>query len=134
MAVKIIKKPAVKVKRPVPMKSLPPVEPHFLLPAPKPHTAILLAVALLPVLVVLLYALYPWFSLSSVASRNLVLEATFLFLVGLVILAIYIAKLFYDLLMKKLDAAEKDKHVISLMMLFSLSIIIFSAVLYLIQP
>ncbi|MFA6553712.1 MAG: hypothetical protein WCT27_04760 [Patescibacteria group bacterium] len=134
MPPKTSKRPAAKTKKTEPMKSLPPAEPHFLLPAPKRHTIILCIVALLPVLVVLLYALYPWFSLSGVASRNLVLEATFLFIIGLAVLAVYIAKLFYDLLMRKTEAVEKDKHIIGLMIFFSFTIMFFSAVLFLIQP
>ncbi len=134
MATKNTKKVQKTIKKVEPQKSLPLAVPHYLLPAPKPHTALLSAVAALPILVVLLYAVYPWFSLSHTASRNLVLEATFLFLVGLVVLATYIAKLFYDLLMRKTEAVDRDKHMIGLMTFFSFSIMIFSVVLYLIQP
>jgi len=125
-------KPKIKKIKVVP--ALPLATPRLLLPAPHPHTAVLLVIAVLPIVLVVLFAAYPWFTLSNAVTRTLILETSFVYLVGLIALAVYIVKLFYDLLMKKTGDIEHDKHIIGLLILFAFCILVFTSILYFIEP
>lgn len=113
---------------------LPPAASRLLLPAPHPHMFVLMALACLPIVLVVLFAVFPQIDLSGAVSRGLVFAASALFVAGMVALCVFIAKLFYDLLMNRSDKIDHDKHVIGVLMLFTVSVLIFSVTLYYLQP
>lgn len=124
-------KAAKSTKPKPPLPSLPPEEKQLFLPKPTRHVWPLVGIVVLAVALVGSYAIHPWFSISTGATRVLMTVIMVVFLLGLIALFIALIKLFVDIWRSHTAALEQDKHNIVILLVLLLSIVIFSSTVYL---
>lgn len=119
-------------------KPLPPIPPtlpleekQLLLPKPTRHFWPFAFIVLIFLAVVASYAIHPWFSISTGATRVIMTIVMVIFLLGLLALFVMLAKLFIDIWRSHAAALEQDKHTIVVVLVLLLSIVIFSSTVYL---
>lgn len=116
------------------MTSLPKEEKKLYLPQPGFHFWPFLLMVILPVLFVLLYAIYPWFVISHKTTNIIVQGLMIVFLIVLVFMIFAFLKFLYDLIKPHPKEVEKDKNIITITLLFLLSLVMVSTVIQLLQP
>jgi hypothetical protein len=117
---------------PKPMPSLPREEKKILLPRPRKHFWIFLALVTLPIILVIVYAVNPFFTFSEGSVRGIIRFAMGIFLVVLIFLIVAFAKFFIDIWKRDYTSGERDKNIIVLTLLFLLSLMLFSTTIYII--
>ena len=117
-----------------PIKSLPKRERPKLLPAPHvaPWPAYLLIAV--PVVFVLAYALWPWFTISDSAVTAIVIIATALFCLAVLALLYLLVRVFVSLLRAQYDTAQRYIGPLFLVLVLVLGIVFFSVVIMIVQP
>lgn len=123
---------AKKISPAKPPVSLPAEKKRLLLPEPGKNIWWLLTLASLPVLFVLVYALYPWFTVSHAAASTVVKIAVVVFLLGLVVLIFSLLKLIYDLIKRRSGQPAKSGNILTLTLLLVISLLFFSTIVQLI--
>jgi hypothetical protein len=124
-------RPPKKNTPPPVMPILPPAEKQLFLPKPTRHVWAFVTVAVMAIAVVASYAIHPWFSISTGATRVIMTIVMIVFLLGLIGLFVALARLFIDIWRSHTDALERDKHMIVVLLVLLLSIVIFSSTVYL---
>jgi len=129
------KKPAPKVlPKIVPQNKLTPLDSSALVPTQSVRPVAFITIVFIPIIFVLVYALHPWFTLSSGATRDIIVGAALVFMLVMGVLLVYVVKLIVDLLLKRQAALDQDKRAVSLLGLFLFSVLFFTTLLFLIQP
>jgi len=113
---------------------LPKEEKKLYLSPPGFHFWPFLAMVLLPVMLVLLYAIYPWFTLSDQTVSVIIQTLMIIFLILLVFFIFVFLKYLYDLIKPYPHEVGKDKNLIIITLLFLLSVMLISTVIYLLEP
>jgi len=113
---------------------LPKEEKRLCLPQPGFHFWPFLALVLIPVLFVLLYAIYPWFTISGKVINIVIQALMIIFLIVLVFLIFVFLKFLYDLIKPYPQEIKKDKNLLTMTLLFLLSLMMVSTVIQLLQP
>jgi uncharacterized membrane protein (UPF0136 family) len=116
------------IKASKPTAALPEGKKQLLLPEPKQHLWIFLAIIWVPLGVVIFYALNSQFSISAGAVHGIVFFIMLTFLAALMALVIAFVKFFIDFWKARIDSARRDKNIIILTLLYLLSLLMFASV------
>ncbi|GEM_PF-3796429 len=108
--------------------ALPEAKKRLLLPEPRQHFWLFLAIVLIPLAVLIFYTLNPHFSISAGAINGIVILIMLTFLAALVALVVAFIKLLIDFWKARFDSAYRDKNIIILILLYLFSLLMFVVV------
>ncbi len=117
-----------------PIKSLPKRERLLLLSSPHVGSWPAYLLIAVPVVFVLVYALWPWFTISDSAVTAIVIIATTLFCVAVLTLLYLLIRVFVGLLRARYDIAQRYIGPLFLVLVLVLGIVFFSVVIMIVQP
>lgn len=113
-------------------ESLPKEEVVRLLPQPHRQAGSFIILALLPVIFLFLYIVYPWFTISNKTVNSIIRVAMVIFAAATLYLICFLIKFLYDMVRHNLAGAERDRNKMGPVLLFLFSLMILSTIIDLI--
>jgi len=103
------------------------------LPKPESNIGLLVLIALLPIIFVLVYALSPWFTMSSSVVNGIVIGVIGLFLLGVIYLMVMTIQFLFYSTHNKIQRLTRVENHIKLTLLILLSLMFLSVLIHIIR-